>query len=114
MSDIWTLVYVLLVLAAAVAARVLAAGMAGTKSRKFRFGMMAGLFFLYTMGLFIVLYSVYDEMLGKDFGLAEYHQMVTIAILGYNTAVFIMGCISYVRNRKHRLSDAEKMKLQDM
>lgn len=114
MSNIWTFVYVVLVLAAIVAARVLAARMAGTKSRRLRFGMAAGLFFLYTMGLFIVLYSVYDEMLGKDFGLAEYHEMVTIAILGYNTAVFFMGCISYVGNGKHRLSDAEKMKLLDM
>lgn len=114
MSNTWTFVFVVLVLAVAVAARVLAAGMAGTKSRKFRFGMVAGLFFLYTMGLFMVLYSVYDEMLGKDFEMAEYHEMVTIAILGYNTAVFIMGCISYVRNGKHRLSDAEKMKLLDM
>lgn len=115
MSDnMWVVIYSILVLAAIVAARLLSVGLGRTKSRKVRFGMALGLFFLYTMGLLFVLYSVYDDMPGKNLKLEEYHRMVMLAILGYNAAIFFMGCISFVRNGKHRLSDAEKMKLQDM
>lgn len=114
MSNNGAAIFMLLAVMLAIAARILTMMLARTKQRSTQFGIAAGLFLLYTMGLMLVLYSACYQMPGVNFSLRDYHQRVVLAVLGWNVAVFLIGCMCYVKRGKHKLSDEEKMKLQDM
>lgn len=114
MNDNWSAIFLLAAVGIAVTARVLTEMLVKTKQRKMRFGSAAGLFLLYTLGLMLVLYSVCYQMSGVGFSLGDYHRRVVLSVLAWNLAVFLMGCMCYAKKGKHKLSDADKMKLLDM
>lgn len=113
-SSYEVLIVTILTLIFGITARFLLSKLRHTSRPALRFGLMAGLFLLYTLVLMLMLNRVYLSMLHINADIREYHRAVITTLCAVNTVVIFTALLYQSVRGKHRLSGDDKMKLMDL
>lgn len=81
---------------------------------KLRLVLGIGLFGAYTVIMQLYLLFVYDLMMPADIGGQESHPYVAGALVVFQITFLVIGIIYYCMQKKHKISDRDKMKLKDL
>lgn len=105
---------ILLVLILGIAVKLLLAQLRHTTKDSVRCGITGGVFLLYTGGLILLLRQTYQHVRSINADVEYYHQAVILTVVIANIVVLFAGILYFSVGGKHRLSQADKMKLKDL